>query len=102
LPEAVWFESGGDHFVLRYWLCVKESLHRRLAEAPPPLMRTLLIVFSNPFIESRPGTPRVCGRFSAGRLPVELVERRLVEALDDAVCLQTLAFRLWSMFSTAR
>jgi hypothetical protein len=29
---------GGDHFLLRHRHCVKERLHRRLAEAPAPLM----------------------------------------------------------------
>jgi hypothetical protein len=34
-----------------YGLCVKENQHRRLAETPAPLMRTLLIAFGHPFIE---------------------------------------------------
>jgi hypothetical protein len=43
--------SGGDHFLLRHRHCVEERLHRRLAEAPAPLMGPRLIVLVNPDIE---------------------------------------------------
>lgn len=43
--------SGGDHFLLGQRGRVKEGLHRRLAEAPAALMRALLIVSSDPFIQ---------------------------------------------------
>jgi hypothetical protein len=36
--------SGCDHFLLRHWHRIKEGLHWRFAETPPPLMWPLVIV----------------------------------------------------------
>src|SRR5258708_5942504 len=47
---------GCDHLLLRHRDCVKEGLHRGLAEAPASLMRPLFIVramFSEKTFESR-------------------------------------------------
>jgi len=43
--------SGSDHFFLRNRLCVKEGLHRRLAEAPASLMGPISIELFEPPIE---------------------------------------------------
>src|SRR3984893_13470922 len=42
---------GSDHFLLRHRHCVKERLHRRLVEAPAPLMWPRLVVFADPHIK---------------------------------------------------
>src|ERR1700731_725230 len=43
--------SGGDDFVPRNRTGVKESLHRRLAKTPAPLMWPFLVVAPDPFIK---------------------------------------------------
>jgi len=43
--------ANTDHFLLRYWHCVKECLHWRFSEAPAALMWPRLIVVAHPQIE---------------------------------------------------
>src|SRR6266568_5697823 len=81
---------GSDHFLLGRRQCVKESLHRRLAEAPASLMWPRLIVFANPQIKiGLELVDRTIHLFAEGDA-VELVEHGLVEALADAVGLRAL------------
>src|SRR6266487_5344899 len=81
---------GSDHFLLGRRQCVKESLHRRLAEAPASLMWPRLIVFANPQIKiGLQLVDRTIHLFAEGDA-VELVEHDLVEALADAVGLRAL------------
>src|SRR6266699_2286843 len=65
---------GSDHFLLGRRQCVKESLHRRLAEAPASLMWPRLIVFANPQI----------------KIGLELVDRTILLFAEDAVGLRAL------------
>ncbi len=62
---------------------VKEGLHRRLAEAPSPLMSSLLVEAFDPLVEVGlqlgDGTVDLLAEGHA----VEFVEHRLVETLDD-------------------
>src|SRR5215470_20317935 len=77
-------------FLLCQRKCVKEGVHRRLAEAPAALMGPLLVVFDNPGIEV--GLQLVDRPIDllAERHPVELVEDSAVEALADTVGLRAL------------
>src|ERR1700730_15031073 len=72
---------GSDHFLLRHRHCVKERLHRRLAEAPAPLMWPRLVVFADPHIKI--GLELVNGtvHLFAERDAIKLMEHGLVEAL---------------------
>src|SRR6266568_1530696 len=75
---------GCDHFLLGRRQCVKEGLHRRLAEAPASLMWPRLIVFAKPQIKiDLQLVDRTIHLFAEGDA-VELVEHGLVEALADA------------------
>src|SRR5215216_2915092 len=74
--------SGGDHFLPCEGDCVKEGLHRGLAEGPAALMRPILVVACDPGVE-------VCLQLRKGAIdplaeghPIELVQHGLVEALD--------------------
>src|SRR6266571_3381060 len=81
---------GCDHFLLGRRQCVKEGLHRRLAEAPASLMWPRLIVFAKPQIKiDLQLVDRTIHLFAEGDA-VELVEHGLVEALADAVGLRAL------------
>src|SRR5256886_16479656 len=81
---------GCDHFLLGGRQCVKEGLHRRLAEAPASLMWPRLIVFAKPQIKiGLQLVDRTIHLFAEGDA-VELVEHGLVEALADAVGLRAL------------
>src|SRR5215212_4004504 len=77
--------SGGDHLLLGERDGVKEGLHWGLAKAPAALMRPVLVVAPDPLIKiglqfgDRAVDPL------AERDPVELVQHRLMEALNDAV-----------------
>src|SRR3984893_5650685 len=82
--------SGGDDFVPRNRTGVKESLHRRLAKTPAPLMWPFLVVAPDPFIKiGLQGLDRSV-ELLAERDTVELVEDGLVKALDNAI-------RLWAL-----
>src|SRR6266513_173718 len=81
---------GCDHFLLGRRQCVKEGLHRRLAEAPASLMWPRLIVFAKPQIKiDLQLFVRTIHLFAEGD-EVDLVEHGLVEALADAVGLRAL------------
>src|SRR5437899_11396408 len=81
---------GCDHFLLGRRQCVKEGLHRRLAEAPASLMWPRLIVFAKPQIKiDLQLVDRTIHLFAEGDA-VELVEHGLVEALADADGLRAL------------
>ena len=88
--------SGGDHFLLRKGRRVKEGLRWRLAEAPSPLMGPFFVVALNPGIE-------VVLKFGDRSIDllakgdtIELVEHRLVEALDDAIIRYEIGGASWS------
>src|ERR1700731_3471989 len=82
--------SGGDDFVPRNRTGVKESLHRRLAKTPAPLMWPFLVVAPDPFIKiGLQGLDRSV-ELLAERDTIELVEDGLVKALDNAI-------RLWAL-----
>src|SRR6202045_4267031 len=82
--------SGGDVFVPRNRTGVKESLHRRLAKTPAPLMWPFLVVAPDPFNQDRlQGLDRSV-ELLAERDTIELVEDGLVKALDNAICLWAL------------
>ena len=68
--------------------CVNESLHRRLAVTPAPLMRTLIVVFGEPDIKIFLQLRDRAVEFLAECNAVELIEQRLVEALANAVRLR--------------
>jgi hypothetical protein len=69
---------------------VKECLQRRLAEARAALMRSLLVVAFDPYIEVVLQIPdRGIEPLSEGEA-IELVQHCLVEALSDAIRLWTL------------
>src|SRR4029079_11957420 len=82
--------SCRHEFLLCQRECVKEGLHRGLAEAPAALMGPALIVFDQPGIEV--GLQLVDGPIDllAERHPVELVEHGAMEALADTVGLRAL------------
>src|SRR5215213_3432841 len=81
--------SGGDHLLLCEWDGVKEGLHRGLAKAPAALMRPVLVVAPDPFIKvGLQLGDRAIDPLAEGH-PIELVQPRLVETLNDAV-------RLWA------
>src|SRR6266496_3504324 len=81
---------GCDHFLLGRRQCVKEGLHRRLAEALASLMWPRLIVFAKPQIKiGLELVDRTIHIFAEGDA-IELVEHGLVEGLADAVCLRAL------------
>ena len=75
-------------FLLRDWQRINEGLHRRLAVAPAPLMRTLIVVFREPgikiFLQLRNRPVELLAECNA----VELIEQRLVETLANAVRLR--------------
>ena len=71
---------------------VKEGRHRGLSVTPSSLMGPRLVVFSDPAIEI---VLQLLDRgldLLSERHAVELVEHRLVEALDNAVGLRALVF----------
>src|SRR3954447_3389223 len=87
--SSVGWRSGGDHLLLCERDGVKEGLHRGLPEAPPTLMRPVLVVAPDPLIKvGLQLGDRAVDPLAEGH-PVELVQHRLVEALNDAV-------RLWA------
>ena len=65
-------------------------MHRRLAEAPAPLMWPRLVVFADPHIKI--GLQLVTGtvHLFAERDAIKLIEHGLVEALADTVGLRAL------------
>src|ERR1700677_1399879 len=72
-------------FSLRKRRRVKEGLHRRFAEAPSSLVRPFLIVTLDPTIKiDLEIGDRAVDRLAKGDA-IELIERRLVEPLDDAI-----------------
>src|SRR3954451_12631420 len=87
--SSVGWRSGGDHLLLCERDGVKEGLHRGLAEAPAALMRPVLVVAPDPFIKVGLQLDDRAVDALAERDPIELVQHRLVETLDDAV-------RLWA------
>src|SRR3954451_13129992 len=77
--------SGGDHLLLGERDGVKEGLQRGLAKAPAALMRPVLVVAPDPLIKvGLQLGDRAVDPLAEGH-PIELVQHRLVEALDDAV-----------------
>jgi hypothetical protein len=75
--------SGSDHFFPRNRDGVKESLQRRFAKAPAPLMWPIFIVACDPLIEvTLQFRDRGIEFFTEGDT-VELVEHCLMEALTD-------------------
>jgi hypothetical protein len=60
-------------------------VHRSLAEAPAALVGPVLIITSDPGIEIGLEFADGAGDLLAEHDPVELVQHRLVEALNDAV-----------------
>ena len=66
---------------------VKEGLHRRLAEAPSPLMRPVLGVTLDPGIEVGLKFGDRSIDLLAEDDAIELIEHRLVEPLNDAISL---------------
>ena len=86
--------SGRDHFLLRKRRRVKEGRRWRLAEAPSPLMRPFLVVALNPGIEIvLKFDDRSIDLLAKGD-PLQLVEHRHVEALDDAIIRYVIRRRL--------
>jgi hypothetical protein len=81
---------GRQHLLLRHRQAVQKRLHRRLAEAPAPLVRSLLVVPSHPLVEVRLQLFDRRVELPAKRHPVELVEHRLVEPRADPVRLRAL------------
>src|SRR5580700_7067045 len=73
-----------------YRHCVEERLHRRLAEAPAPVMGPRLIVLVNPDIEIGLQLVDETIHLFAERDTVKLIEHGLVEALADTVGLRAL------------
>src|SRR3954454_5880408 len=67
--------------------------HRGLAEAPPTLMRPVLIVAPDPLIKIGLQLGDRAVDALAERDPIELVQHRLVEALNDAVGLWSCSCR---------
>src|SRR3954466_6039774 len=77
------------HAVTNFRAYLKEGLHRGLAKAPAALMRPVLVVAPDPLIKvGLQLGDRAVDPLAEGH-PVELVQHRLVETLNDAV-------RLWA------
>ena len=84
--------SGGYEFFLRQGLGVKEGLNRGFAEAPSALMRPFDVVPTDPVVQI---DLQLCDRaidLFPERDAVELVEDRLVKALDNSIRLWALGF----------
>ena len=82
--------SDREAFFFRDWEGVKESLDRRLSEAPFALMRSDLVELAHPEIEvALQLLDRRVDLLAEGDL-VELVEHGLVETLDNSVGLRAL------------
>ncbi len=75
-------------FLLRKRRRVKERLHRRFAEAPSSLVRPFLIVTLDPAIQIDLEIGDRAVDLLAKGDAIELIEHRLVEALDDAIRLR--------------
>src|SRR3954464_3847705 len=84
--------SGGDHLLLGERDGVKEGLPRGLAKAPAALMRPVLVVAPDPLIKVALQFGDRAVDALAERDPIELVQHRLVEALNDAVGLWAFGF----------
>ena len=81
-----------QHLSSRQWEAAQECLHRGLAEAVLPTVRSRLIVFLQPSIQIRlEFVKRVVDLLAEGCL-VELLQEGLVEAFADAVGLRTAGF----------
>src|SRR4029077_18189524 len=77
-------------FLLRQWDCVKEGLHRGLAEAPAALMWSPLVVVDEPDVEvGLQLLNRLVDLLAEGD-PVELVEDGAMEALANTIGLRAL------------
>ena len=84
--------SGGHEFLLRQWDCVKEGLHRGLAEAPAALMRSTMVVFNQPSVEIGLQLVDRVIDLLAERDPVKLVQDCAMETLADSIRLRALGF----------
>src|ERR1044071_4258872 len=70
-------------FLLCQGKCVKEGLHRGLAETPAALMRPMLVVLGDPGIEIGLQFVDCAVDLLAERHPIELVQDRAMETLAD-------------------
>ena len=77
--------SGSDHFFPRNRHGVKESLQRRFAKAPAPLMWPTFIVACDPLIEIILEFRDRGVEFFTERDKKELVQHCLIEALTDPI-----------------
>src|SRR5262252_2055254 len=82
--------SSGHEFLLCQWDCVKEGLHRGLAEAPTALMRSTIVVFDQPGVEISLQLVDCVIDLFAERDPVKLVQDSAMEALANAIGLRAL------------
>src|SRR5215831_10710624 len=77
--------SSGHEFLLCQWDCVKEGLHRGLAEAPTALMRSTIVVFDQPGVEISLQLVDCVIDLFAERDPVKLVQDSAMEALANSI-----------------